>query len=213
MGTYEQGILGSFSGKVGTVVGANWRGKNIMRSRPRKSNKTPTEAQQLQRSKLSVVSKFLNPLKGLLREYYGQRRAFRSRVNLAMSYHLREAVVLNVDHYEMLYNKVLISKGGLQGLANPTLSPGPNIKLALNWTDNSGQGMAKPTDELVVVVYSPQLDMFEIFENVAQRDSPSVTLTVATVFMGTKVHCWASFVDDERKLAAVSQYLGEIQLT
>ena len=27
MGTYSKGILGSFTGKVGTVIGSSWRGK------------------------------------------------------------------------------------------------------------------------------------------------------------------------------------------
>ncbi|APY12222.1 hypothetical protein BWZ22_13745 [Seonamhaeicola sp. S2-3] len=30
MATFEKGILGGFSGKVGNVVGARWRGKNLI---------------------------------------------------------------------------------------------------------------------------------------------------------------------------------------
>lgn len=40
MATLNKGILGGFSGKVGTVVGANWRGLDIIRSRPKISNAT-----------------------------------------------------------------------------------------------------------------------------------------------------------------------------
>jgi hypothetical protein len=36
MGTIKQGILGGFSGKVGTVVGASWKGIAYMRSLPQK---------------------------------------------------------------------------------------------------------------------------------------------------------------------------------
>ena len=32
MGTIKQGILGGFSGKVGSVVGASWKGISYMRS-------------------------------------------------------------------------------------------------------------------------------------------------------------------------------------
>ena len=31
MGTIKKGILGGFSGKVGTVVGASWKGISYMR--------------------------------------------------------------------------------------------------------------------------------------------------------------------------------------
>jgi len=33
MGKISQGILGGFSGKVGSVVGANWKGINYMRAK------------------------------------------------------------------------------------------------------------------------------------------------------------------------------------
>lgn len=49
MAQIKKGILGGFSGKVGTVVGANWRGKDIIRSLQKSNNKAPTDLQLLQR--------------------------------------------------------------------------------------------------------------------------------------------------------------------
>jgi hypothetical protein len=60
MGTYNKGILGAFSGKVGPVVGASWRGKDVLRSLPRKGIRVATETQLLQRLKFSTASEFLN---------------------------------------------------------------------------------------------------------------------------------------------------------
>lgn len=62
MGKLQKGILGGFSGTVGTVVGSNWRGKDIIRSRPKSSGKAPTEAQLLQRLKFKLVIGFVTPL-------------------------------------------------------------------------------------------------------------------------------------------------------
>ena len=39
MARITKGILGGFSVKVGTVVGANWSGKDIIRSVPKLSKK------------------------------------------------------------------------------------------------------------------------------------------------------------------------------
>ena len=36
MGKISQGILGGFSGKVGTVIGGNWKGIDYMRSKASK---------------------------------------------------------------------------------------------------------------------------------------------------------------------------------
>ncbi len=212
MATYEQGILGPFSGKVGTVVGANWRGKNVMRSRPKKSNRVPTEAQQLQREKFTTVTQFLSPLKALLNQYFGQAVTYRSRYNLATSYHLKEAIQQVDESFEIMYNKVMVSKGDLQGLVSPVITPLPDSQLKIEWQNNSGQGMATPDDSLLVVLYCPDLNLFETFEQVAIRKDDDVTLTLTPFFEGSEVHCWASFVNVPHKLAASSNYLGKVMI-
>lgn len=61
MGTYKQGILGSFIGKVGTVVGSTWRGLAVMRSLASKVANPRTAAQVAVRNRLAAVSKTLRP--------------------------------------------------------------------------------------------------------------------------------------------------------
>lgn len=60
MGTFKKGILGGFSGTVGTVVGSTWRGMDVMRSRPKKSGSAPTPEQLLQREKFALAMRFQN---------------------------------------------------------------------------------------------------------------------------------------------------------
>ncbi len=59
MGKIKQGILGGFSGKVGPVIGTSWKGKAIIKARPLSHNDRNSVAQQEQRAKFSLVSKFL----------------------------------------------------------------------------------------------------------------------------------------------------------
>ncbi len=61
MGTYKQGILGSFIGKVGTVVGSTWRGIAVMRSLASKVANPRTAAQVAVRDRLAAVSRTLRP--------------------------------------------------------------------------------------------------------------------------------------------------------
>ena len=49
MAKLEQGILGPFRGKVGTVVGYRWRGKHVVRAYRREINYPNTERQQAER--------------------------------------------------------------------------------------------------------------------------------------------------------------------
>lgn len=61
MGTYKQGILGPFSGKVGQVVGSFWRGVSYMRSLAPNVHNPQTAAQTEVRSKFAVTSRTLSP--------------------------------------------------------------------------------------------------------------------------------------------------------
>lgn len=56
MAKYNQGILGSFSGKVGSVVGSSWRGVSYIRARPAKVSNPRTAAQTAVRLRLSTLT-------------------------------------------------------------------------------------------------------------------------------------------------------------
>ena len=45
MGTISKGILGGFSGTVGTVIGGSWKGIDYMRSQPSKRSGNFSQAQ------------------------------------------------------------------------------------------------------------------------------------------------------------------------
>lgn len=211
MATFEKGILGGFSGKVGNVVGSRWRGKNVMRSLPQRGNYTPTEDQLLQRERFKTVVAFLTPIKAVLSAYFGKKQGDKSTYNLATSYHLIEALTaLPLGEFEINYQKVLISKGDLRGLDNPTLAAAANQVLNLSWVDNSGQGNALATDTLLVVVYAPSVNLFQVFDAAASRDRATTALTVPAYMAGLEVETWASFVTENGKEAAISTYLGAV---
>ncbi|TPV32745.1 hypothetical protein FJ651_10540 [Paucihalobacter ruber] len=214
MAFINQGILGGVSGKVGSVVGARWRGRNIIRSLPSRRNYTPTAAQEDQRERFGTVIQFLSPIRAIVSAFYGKKQGDKSAYNLATGYHLKEALLPNLpDGYVINYTKVLISKGDLLGLANPTVSPDVNQQLTISWLDNSGQGNAAATDELIVVVYNPTLELFETANPAGTRDLTTVQMPLPAYWAGQEVQVWATFVTQDRKLAATSSYLGAVTLT
>ncbi len=83
-------------------------------------------------------------------------------------------------------------------------------QIKVTWTDNSGQGMALPTDKLLLVIYSPTAGLFQISEGAATRADAELTVTVDLA--GTPVHCWVTFVSETGKHAASSTYLGEVEV-
>jgi len=212
MATYNQGILGDFSGKIGPVIGSNWRGKQVMRSLPTKSKQAPSKAQQLQRDKFAYVIQFLNPIKELLMATFGDNTGTKTPYNNALSYHLKEVVQQTATGFTMRYDKLLISKGTLCGIEAPVLTNATPNALHLQWTDNSNQGLAYANDSLIVIAYAPNLVRFEFFLEVAFREEAQVALEFCEDFQGQSVELWASFTNTNAISSATSRYLGSIVL-
>ncbi|MDH2208734.1 DUF6266 family protein, partial [Empedobacter sp. GD03644] len=140
MAEIKKGILGGFSGKVGTVVGVNWRGKDIIRSLPKKSKKRPTDLQLMQQIKFKKVIGFLQPIRPVLNLYFGNRVGLKSRYNIATSYTLSNALDMVNDLPVIVLERVLVSKGDLVGFLQPTIDTAGGDTFQMNWEDNSGQG-------------------------------------------------------------------------
>ncbi|TVZ60175.1 hypothetical protein NA63_2725 [Flavobacteriaceae bacterium MAR_2010_105] len=210
MATFEKGILGGFSGKVGNVVGARWRGRNVMRSLPQRGNYNPTQDQLEQRERFATVIAFLNPIKAIESQYFGKKQGDKSPYNLATSYHLKEALLATPTGFEIDYAKVLIGKGDLRGLDNPSVSASAGQVLDVTWTDNSGQGNANALDKLVVVVYAPVPNLYQVYDPAGTREEAGVNLPLPAFMAGIEVQVWATFATEDGKTAAISSYLGAV---
>ena len=212
MATITKGILGGFSGKVGTIVGANFRGKDIIRSKPKKSGKKPTDKQLLQQAKFKLVMGFLQPLKTIQNKYFGVGSGAKSKVNMAASYMLDKALIVVATVPELVYNKILITKGELAGFQNVVATPAAGRVIDFTWEDNSLQGNANATDVVNVVCYSADLGTFEIYKAVATRGALAATVTLPPFYAGFAVEVWLYFNNVEERLACNSPYLGAITL-
>lgn len=213
MATFEKGILGGFSGKVGNVVGARWRGIDIMRSLPQRGDYVPTQAQVDQRMRFALVAHFLYWLKPIVGKYFGKKQGDKSIFNLATGYHLKEAVTELNGVYVMDYPKVLISKGELRGLADGVAVDKPNQIISVSWTDNSGQGYANVDDQLAVASYAPDTNLYQLFEDAAERSEATADLQMPAYFSGQTVQLWATFIASNGKDAATSSYLGTVTVS
>lgn len=154
MGTIKKGILGGFSGKVGTVVGGSWKGISYMRSLPQKVKNPRTEGQVSQRTKFAITMHYLKPMTAFLRTDWKLYANKQSPFNAAMSYTLANAITGNYPDYDIDPSKVLVSCGSLLPASNTDIdTSGGNITLM--WDDNSGISNAKATDKAIVAIVNP----------------------------------------------------------
>ena len=72
---------------------------------------------------------------------------------MAVSYTINEAVQVTANVPEIVFPKVLITKGDLAGFQNVMATPQSGQVISLNWEDNSLQGNANATDKVNAVCY------------------------------------------------------------
>ena len=208
MGTIKKGILGGFSGTVGTVVGANWRGMDVIRSRPKSSGSNPTPLQILQRQKFALAMKFQNSLRAMQSRLYGDNSGVKSRVNLAAGYLLKEVITEQNGEIVLQMNKVLITKGDLTGFQNLDKTATTGEKINFTWDDNSSQMMAKATDIFCTAIFEEDSGEFAIHEGPEQRDAGAGAVVLPELWAGKSVHVYAFFQNAEQEAACNSVYLG-----
>ena len=209
MATISKGILGGFSGTVGPVVGATWRGMDVIRSRPKSSRRTPSERQLEQQLKFKLAISFLQPIKSIQSLYFGMGSGVKSRVNLAVSYTISEAIQMVAGLPELIYNKVLITRGELTSFRNPVLTTQPGGVLHLEWEDNSTQGDAAPKDQVSIVCYCAELNNWEIYEGIVMRSDLMADVTLPAYCLGKTMEVYAFLNNEKQTAASTSLYLGQ----
>ncbi|MEI8271049.1 MAG: DUF6266 family protein [Paludibacter sp.] len=155
MGKLVIGILGGFSGTVGTVVGStNKKGDDIIRAKTKRPRTSNTEGQANQRTKFGLVTAFMQAINFILKFSFKQVAGdTMSSYNYACQYALKNAITGQAPDFELDYSKVLISEGQLsrETTAGAELVDG---KVNFHWEDNSSSGNCASTDKAVLLVYN-----------------------------------------------------------
>lgn len=219
MGTIKKGILGGVSGKVGNVVGGNWKGIDYLRMLPAGVTNPNTELQSTQRLKFSAVLRFLQPLTEVIRIGFKPLAVKMSAFNAAFSYNYNNALTGSYPSFSIDYPKALISRGNLMGALNPACGSTEPAKVSVTWENNSGNGMAADTDSAIVVIFNPEYNEAVYLLNAGLRSDCSMEIQLPSNYSGINVHCYLSFVamtamlsGQSRNAVATSSYVGSISV-
>jgi len=206
------GILGGFSGSVGTVVGStNKKGDDIIRAKSKKTRTSNSEAQVNQRTKFALVTQFLQMLNFLLRIGFKSVAdiAGMSAYNYASKMALNDAIVGTAPDFELDYSKVLISKGGLGRMKTGTAAIVAG-DVSIQWVNNE-KGIGDLTDNAVLLVYNA--NNFELSYSIGDQTRGSLggTLPIPNAEIGDKLLVYLFFQSaSEQALVSTSQFLGAL---
>jgi hypothetical protein len=212
MGRISKGILGGFSGTVGTVVGGNWRGIDYMRSQPKRRNFSSSRKQLEQQLRFGLMTKFQQPVNSLLNVSFKSYAIRMTGANSALSYNIRNAVKGSFPDYEIDYSLFLMSRGDLPNAQNPTATAAAGSEVNFAWTSNVGTGKASGTDKAILVVYCPEMRSCMYTTSGAERSAESDSLNVSS-YSGKTVETWIGFFSENEREVATSIYTGSIVIT
>lgn len=211
MAKYDSGYLGPFDGKLGTAIGTRWKGINVLRSlgrTRRKGNASPK--QQVQMAKFAFVARFIRSLSSLLKLTFKDYADGITEQNYVFRYTITNMLTGTYPDFGLNYSLALVAQGSLPNAGNPSATNGAQGEIRWNWTDNSGNGIAKAEDNAILVAYCEELNQCEFKLPGALRQAVADSIQV-NAFAGKQVQTWISFIAEDGNVAS-SIYTGAVNV-
>ncbi len=208
MGKIKVGILGGFSGTVGTVIGGCWKGIDYMRSHAENIRNPRTEPQQAQRNKFAAAMYALRPLKYYLRIGFKEQAVRMTAFNAAFSYAIKNAIEGEFPEYGVDYSLLKVAFGDLTGVDEATATVAEGA-ITFAWSDNSGIAEAKATDVAMPLVYNLDKRICIYGTSPASRIEGTTVVSVPETWAGDTLVLYLAFQSMDGAAVSDSVYLGE----
>lgn len=205
-GVIPMGILGPVRGKVGNVVGANWKGIDYIRGYNIPANPNSTD-QQTQRTKFLAVQNLVRQVLGnLVANYWNPFATKRSGYN-----NLTSEFLMTVDASNKLQVSTLVSKGTLETLGQLTATYNTsNGVVDLSWTNISPTGNGLGSDVVRAVIYD-KVNQLLYYRTVTEvRSVGGDTVTIASGLTATNVIAFAFAVQGSGSSMIVSDSVSDV---
>ena len=200
MAKLHQGILGGFSGTVGTVIGYRRNNQWFMRAKPRSVANPRTEAQQAHRRQfgdmVSLASKLLPALKVGMRHYAPQHAMTAGNAFVHLNW-TREGAISLKD--------MRLSVGPVPMVTFTEITVEDGV-LTLRWDKNLHHHGAKNEDTIKIYAYNEEQGLTQCVAT-AERRSRRLSTLLPDAFRDA--HLWA-LIEDPMGRTSDSQYLESL---
>nr|WP_121269142.1 DUF6266 family protein [Pedobacter schmidteae] len=212
MAKLKQGILGAISGTLGPIVGGMWKGIPYLRRRPKKgkTKKPRTAAQIANQEKFKFANNWLIPFQPFVAIGFHNQANGKTAIAAAFSANYLQVISGVHPNFVVDYPKVTISKGKLPPLENPVVQLTAPGVMKITWQPNSTTKTSY-NDQLMLVLYSPELQIADGFIGSASRADAQYTFTFNPQLVGMVLEVYLTVVSLDRKRVANSQYMGRIE--
>ena len=207
MGKTNNIFAGGIVGRMGNLVGYQWRGQYCVRTMPSHYRDAQSEAQLAQRALFRQTIAFASKAKRILQ--LGLRQSSINNHVTECNFFMRinkRRFSLSGNQLSVDYENLQLSEGPVAPVAfyEPRLLDDTTI--SVDFEKNPLHRVAGPDDGVYLVAYCPELGDFDISAPACRRHN-SVTLSLNPYWAGREVHLWG-FVRDNAGRASMSQYIG-----
>jgi hypothetical protein len=207
------GITSGFIGKLGNVVGYNWKGKNVQRAYTQSAQKSVTKEQTLQRTRFAIITRAGSDLYEAV--YEGFRREagnLRTTQNgLFVKYNFDNVIGDDAAALVLDYEHLQLSSGKLRGVEFGEASIAGNV-LSVSIADSNLIGRrVSASDRVYLVAYCPELRDVKCVAVGTRVDSSALTLTLPAKWADKRVYAYAFTVGAasfNEGLTSQTEYLG-----
>jgi hypothetical protein len=211
MARMEHGLLGSFSGKIGDVIGFKRNGIQYIRSISKKKNTDHSPARTAHMAKFTMLTKFLSPLSHFMNQVHKKNFKGKSGYNKLCSLNMKEIVTGSYPDFKIDYYKVVVTKGPLKQPDDATVACARPGKLVFTWNESNDHHYEMSTDFVYIAIYDDEIKCWKIFENAATRKDGKCTLNL-TEHRGHPVQSYIGFIAHDGLRVSNSQYIGMINV-
>ena len=204
MAKQQNGIIDVYRGRVGTVIGYQWRGRWCLRARPVRVHNPRTPEQQAVRGRFATLSRLAARMLPTLR---------RGMHHMALQNGVTECnlfISLNqgaVGDGEVDYSRVAVAYGPVAPVAFGSAAVDGGI-VSVAFEKNPRHRAASATDEVRLFAYCPALGS-GLLSGGAPRRERRVAMVLPDEWAGLEVHLYG-FVEDVAGRASESSYVGTI---
>lgn len=209
MARYRNGINGPLNGKVGSVIAANWRGIDYLRSSWEVS-KPASPAQLNQRRRFAIAMGWLKPVLAMINIGFQSVKTAKTPLNAAVSYHMKYALVAEAPDFQVDFSKAIFSLGTLLPPVITEISLEPESLVYLSWAAQVAHFFCAGTDLATFIIYNPEKKKFITYKDAAMRADGEVMLELPPDFAGDRLQLYVFYVRSTGDEVSTSLYLGEI---
>jgi hypothetical protein len=203
MGKIPQGILGGFSGKVGNIIGASWKGIAVIKARPLSVANPKTAGQVMQRGKMKALVAFARLILAVIIKPLNDRFASKeSGYNKFVSQNMQAVNSTGVIDS----TKLIIATGKMQAPIMTIASTGQTTGTLL-CAAQPNDTYALPTDKFYGIVINPTtLAIQAIISGNFTRTQLATAQTFTGTGFGVTLHITGAWLRADGSVVSNSAY-------